>query len=421
MLATIRHRFVEIVGRLRPLLPLGILAAACALGAVILSSCGNEPAVAPEGALTLEGVPTIRVLLTPRSVPSATLAATGGYELLVDDRIVMTSEAALPPMTVRRDGRRWRLADVTVHGADVLLRPVAGGAVRYADRLCRGALRLAPAGQTGLRVINALDMESYLAGVLAKELYHEWLPETYAALAIAARSFALYHMRHPDGPRDYDVGSDQAWQVYGGLSAETETAWNAVRATHGVVLAWGPEGRERLIMAQYSACCGGRVNSADVIRKAERIGPLLGGQACDDCRGCPYYRWGPVRITTDRLRRALRTAYPGKETGPIRAIRCTERTDYGRAVWLDVVGRKLTVHIRAEDLRLALLRDGVPLHSMNCRIRLRDNGVEFYDGRGFGHGVGLCQWGAEGKAKQGWTAQQILQFYYPGARFMRAY
>ena len=107
-------------------------------------------------------------------------------------------------------------------------------------------------------------------------------------------------------------------------------------------------------------------------------------------------------------------------------IRVVSSTDYGRAVWVDVAdhgGR--SIRIRAEDIRLALIRTKTPaargLYSMNCRIRDLGDKFEFYDGRGFGHGVGLCQWGAQGKAAAGWSAERILGFYYPGARFYRAY
>ena len=61
------------------------------------------------------------------------------------------------------------------------------------------------------------------------------------------------------------------------------------------------------------------------------------------------------------------------------------------------------------------------LYSMNCKMRDLGDAIEFHDGRGFGHGVGLSQWGAEDKARRGWTAEKILEFYYPGAGIFRAY
>ena len=98
----------------------------------------------------------------------------------------------------------------------------------------------------------------------------------------------------------------------------------------------------------------------------------------------------------------------------------------GRAVWVDAVGNDgKKVRLRGEDVRLALIFNGPPaakkLYSMNCRIVDRGKFIEFADGRGFGHGVGLCQWGGQAKALKGWSPERILQFYYPGATLYRVY
>ena len=89
----------------------------------------------------------------------------------------------------------------------------------------------------------------------------------------------------------------------------------------------------------------------------------------------------------------------------------------------DAAGK--SIRLRAEDVRLALLRANIPaarkLYSMNCRIQVLGEQIEFSDGRGFGHGVGLCQWGAHGKAARGARGEEIIEFYYPGASTIRAY
>jgi stage II sporulation protein D len=263
--------------------------------------------------------------------------------------------------------------------------------------------------------------------VLSKELYRNWAPETYRALAVAARTFAMYHMITFGARNEYDLGDTQASQVYGGLSAETESSWEAVRYTHGTVLAYGEPGQERIFMAQYSACCGGRVNGAYVIRNAHRIPPLSGGQACTDCSACRQYRWASVRVAKSDVYRALAARYSAVAAlGSLSAIRVRTTTPHGRAVWVEAVGPDgRSARVRAEDVRLAMLYHGVPaarrLYSMNCRIVDRGRAIEFADGQGFGHGVGLCQWGAQGKAMKGWTAEQILQFYYPGATLYRVH
>jgi hypothetical protein len=151
-----------------------------------------------------------------------------------------------------------------------------------------------------------------------------------------------------------------------------------------------------------------------------------------------------VRVAKTDIARALAAAYPGAvRLAGVSEIRVAAATEHGRPIWVDVVGPPAlaagaapaagagsppppaSVRVRASDLRLALLRANVAsaraLYSMNCRWRDAGTAIEFYDGQGFGHGVGLCQWGAQGKARAGWKAEQILQFYYPGSREKRLY
>ncbi len=416
-----------------------VLAALCLGAGMVVSSCDDQrgPLVGPGPGLSGPGaggeVPTIRVLVTAWPVESATLEAGPGSQFRLDGQPISVARLAGPRVQVSRLGRTWRLNHYEAQGDRLVLEAPASGASKLNDTAYRGRLFLHPQGAGQFVVVNHVDMESYLAGVLPKELYASWAPQTYRALAIAGRTFALYHKEHFGADHDYDLGDNQSAQVYGGASAETPKSRQAVRDTHGMVLAYGPPGREKIFLAQYSACSGGVVNGAYVIRDAERIPPLEGGQPDPDGSACSHWRWDPVRITKAEMHRAIQsTNYAGAASlANVKEIRVAQQTPYGRMWWLDLVdssGR--SIRLRAEDLRLVLLRWGPKaakgLYSMNCRIRevpTPDGGgaFEFYDGRGFGHGVGLSQWGAEEKAQRGMKAEQILQFYYPGATLIRRY
>jgi stage II sporulation protein D len=412
--------------RLAVVLLTGLAVAAGLVIAGTLSSCGWGRYAPQSGGPSLADIPTIRVRITPGAISQETISTTGGYRLMADGRCVMESGGPLAATGVRRQRGAWQFGGLTIPGWQLIIVPT-DGCVRCGLAAYRGCLRLVPAGSDGFTVINYVDLESYLAGVLGRELYPSWSPEVYRALAVAARTFALYHMRGSGSARDYDVGDDQGSQVYGGLAAETEKTWSAVRGTHGVVLAYGPAGQERIFLTQYSACCGGVVNPASVIRDAPSVQPLEGGQKCEDCRACPRYRWGGLRVSKDEIARCLAAVYPAAaQMGGVASVTVASTTSYGRAVWVDVVGKNgQPMRLRAEDLRLVLLRNGSSagrgLFSANCRITDVGDAVEFSQGRGYGHGVGLCQWGAQAKAEAGWHSEEILQFYYPGAKLFRGY
>jgi len=398
-----------------------------------LPGCPGKQRAQPESPLREEGIPEVRVLVARGA--ELRLASTGGYAVLADGREVLRSEGRLSQATLTRAGGAFSLNAATYPAEVLTILPAQGQGRASADIPCvrvgktyyRGRVSFHRAGRREILAVNHVDLESYLAGVLGRELYPTWQARTYQAQAIAARTYALYESFTVGRGRPYDLRDDQSSQVYGGFSAETAKAWQAVRATHGIVLAAGAEGREKLFRAHYSACCGGVSNSVYVLYGPPVTeGPLAGGRACTDCSACPRYRWAPVSVPKAVIHRAAGKCFP--EVAELPAVTAVEvvETVHDRPVWLSLsgpAGRK--VRIRAEDLRLALLRDGDPtakgLYSMNCRVHDAGSYVVFDHGRGFGHGVGLCQWGAQAKAARGYSVEQILRHYYPDAKLFRAY
>lgn len=386
----------------------------------------NQPITPIQG----QGVPLIRVKLT--KLADGPIGTSGAYSLYCDGKLVAQSSSAMPPVSVARTGRAWIVGGQSFSGDSLELQVPASGLTQYGPTSYRGSLRLAPTEGSQFAVVNCLDIENYLAGVISKELRSNWSDETYKALAVAARTFARYQAITFGRGSFYDVTDDQASQVYGGYSAETTKSRSAVSQTYGQMLVCNTGSGEGLFLTQYSAACGGTVNGAYVLRNVQQLPPTVGGQHCDDCSTCPKYAWPPVRISKADVYKAVVAAYPnGASLGLVSDVRVASMTPYGRAWWVDVYGRPGMdpLRLRADDLRLSLLRSrnasgasiASSLYSMNCQIRSVGDSIEFYDGKGFGHGVGLCQWGAEGKALKGWNSVQILNFYYPGARIVKAY
>jgi len=403
-----------------------ILAAALMAGTI--ASCRPRRPTPERPVAPPRSTRTVRVRLLD-SVDRITVAATGAHRISIDDTRITVSPSSMPATTIRRDGDDWIIANRREKGRTLRIDPVGeASSAQVAGRSYRGALILRADADSPRRfhVDNHVGLEAYLAGVLARELPPSWHPEAFGAQAVAARTYVVYEMLHGGRRRSFDVYADQRSQVYGGLTDETPKSLAAVRRTRGQVLAWGPPGAERVIKAYYSSCCGGVTNPAEGLEpQDESVAPLAGGVVCTDCNRSSRYRWAPVRVAKTELFAALARCYrPVARLGALRTVRVTSATSWNRPLWLAIVGADgSSVPLRADDLRLALLRGDVPsakgLYSMNCHIRDAADAIIFESGRGFGHGVGLCQYGAQGKALRGMKYQEILYAYYPGARIMR--
>lgn len=292
-------------------------------------------------------------------------------------------------------------------------------ASRYAGRL---TFLLQPGGR--LLAINSVDLDTYVAGVLTHELYPDFHPEAYRAQAVAARTYALYQMSRMAN-RHYDLTATEAAQVYGGLAQgrSARRAIEAVRYTRGIVCTWTSPAGERVFCTYYSSACGGMSQNVANCKPVPSIPPLAGGVRCNYCRIArgQAYRWGPVRFPKRAVTDRLLARYPPlAELGTVRKIEVAKRTRHGRPASIRLVGSTgRTKELIAEDFRLAL--GSRTMRSTDCRIRDAGDEIILSDGRGFGHGIGLCQWGMQGQALAGHQAGQILKFYYPGAHLTRAY
>ncbi len=416
------HRFMK---RAAPFLPLTVLVLTLLVLTIhpIPGCRGKSGLETSEPPALPEGTPIIRVSLTDGYVRSANVSASGSHSLIVDGVPRISSTSAMHDMQVSRTKGIWILGMYRIAGKEAVLSPCSKGYVKLDGKPYRGTLHLLATGDDTFRVINYVDIESYLAGVLARELYSGWHEQTFRAQAVAARTYAMYHMLTTGRTREFDIGIGQAWQVYEGIQAETQKSWAAVESTLGWTLVCEQDGHERIFQAFYSACNGGYVNGMDIMRNATVIEPLRGGQQDDDGRKCPKFTWPAVRVSKTDIFAAIVQSYSKtKELGGIREIQIKTQTPYGRPVWLEISGTSgKSTSLRAEDLRVAMVKYGIKgLYSMNCKMRDMGSEIEFYDGRGFGHGVGMSQWGAEDKAARGWTGEQILGFYYPGAKIVKA-
>ncbi|MHC4563954.1 MAG: SpoIID/LytB domain-containing protein [Planctomycetota bacterium] len=410
--------------------------------AVLFNGCERRMTVRPTPQMDVESQFWVRVLLLS-GVTEGTLGAPAPL------RIAPTSLGQAPPgpaaTTAELPGAtkltltdgRLRLGNTALPGRDVTLTPARPHVFALNGRQYRGRLQvvLSADGQT-FDAVNWVPLEPYLAGVVGAEMPDYWEPEALKAQAVAARTYCLY-IKHRFGiGRHWDVSRTQASQVYHGVEDESAPVWSAVNGTRGQVLATTPRsgshptiavGRAALFPAYYSSSCGGHTeDSAKVF--GDSFAPLAGAPCpyCRDVARLGVFYWPLAQFDNATVTERLGRRYPKlKALGEVANIEAIETRDYeafSRLTRIRVTGANgRSDTLRAEDLRLTIDPAGRQIKSTICQIVRWGDGWAFLSGRGWGHGVGLCQCGAEGMARLGKSAGEILEHYYPGAWLVKIY
>jgi stage II sporulation protein D len=362
--------------------------------------------------MTMRWLPIAMVLLVSPSANAETLRVAVANEA---DRVTVSSTQGLEWLGPSSAARRLSVPLVIVpapsglsivgekiHATEIRIRPLGEGFLVVEHKRLRGELRLL--NRNGkIRVINLVDLEEYLRGVVPSEVPHEWPEEALMAQAIAARTYAL-RQREQNTAQEYDLSATVRDQVYSGVEAETPRTDAAVRDTEGRVITYNGE----LIQAAYHSTSAGFTEDAKEVW-GEEI-PYLRGVSCPFDEDSPYYEW-ERGVGPDRLEEALRAA--GYRIGTLATLTPFDWTDSGRVGRLRVLHSEGELLIRGDDLRRVLGYRELPstrfdVGGMGRELRIRGNG--------YGHGVGLCQWGSKKLAERGYTADQILRYYYPGVK-----
>jgi stage II sporulation protein D len=304
--------------------------------------------------------------------------------------------------------------------------------LRVNGRSYRGLLDILR-DSTGLTVVNRIGMEAYLLGVVSAEMGRRNVAEQSAleAQAVVSRTYALRNLGRWKA-RGFDLTASVFDQVYGGAGAETPEGRAAVRQTRGQIVTY--EGAP--IEAFFYSTCGGRTAGGyEVFRGASR--PYLRSIAdraengSDYCSISPRYRWHE-EWTDASLRATLERNLPPvagvnrKDVRQVRDIRVARRTSSGRVDQLAIALGGPEIRVNGLAIRQVLRPlSGDLLRSNAFTLSATGAGQRVThltaDGMGAGHGVGLCQWGAVGRARAGQGYEQILAAYFPGTRVMRRY
>jgi stage II sporulation protein D len=255
----------------------------------------------------------------------------------------------------------------------------------------------------GIAVVNELGLEDYVVGVLRGEVGDRWPTEALRAQAVVARTYAAYQ-RMLNAGKPYHIVASVAHQMFAGRPPRTSAAWAAVSETSGQVLRWEGE----VFPAFYHAESGGFTEDPRTVFAARNM-PALKPVRCDFSAGSPHYYWN-LDLKLADLSEILRKN--DVAVGAVTAIDVTERTSSLRATSITVRGTRGSARLRGNDFRRMIGYE--TLRSTLFAVAVEGD-VAHFTGRGYGHGVGMCQWGAKGMAEQGYTARQIVEYFYPGA------
>lgn len=269
-----------------------------------------------------------------------------------------------------------------------------------------GSVQLVRRGK-GVLVINQVDLEEYVKGVVPAEVNSAWHPEMLKAQAVAARTYALYqHML--SASRDYDVAASIQDQVYRGRQGMDARVEQAVESTRGLVVTH----QGAPIYAAFSSTAAGLTEDAVIVWSKDL--PYLKGVECPFDLESPYYQW-KASFKIDTLETNLRQQ--GFAVGTIATLTPLSHSRAGRVATLRILHSKGELILRGEELRKAVGYTVVP----STQFTIESIGQEVVlSGYGAGHAVGLCQWGAKELAELGYSFSSILRYYYPGTELQDA-
>jgi stage II sporulation protein D len=396
---------------------------------VVLVSCA-PPRTTSRPAADDAGTTAIRVMLASNA-SVAEVGATGAWFMLDPQRRLMARVGTGERWRIERDGDRVRGVKGSVRtgwvDGPIIAAMTSDGFLSFNGRRYRGEImfRAAPGG---ILVLNRVRIDEYLGGVVPLEIGNRPASDSAAvqAQAITARSYAFTHV-NPSDSRGFDVTATVADQVYGGVDAETALANRAIASTRGLVLKYAG----RVVNAPYSSACGGTTAEASEVWRSndepylKRVSDRIGDSDRYYCDMAPRFRWTKTFEEPDlsaTINRYLSTvtSVPGNGPGRPRSVAVVTRTPSGRVGELRLTTERGTFNLRGNDIRSVLRGAGGEILSSTyfsvdssqerdgylTRLTLRGNG--------YGHGVGMCQWGAIGRARAGQDYRTILATYYPG-------
>ncbi len=298
---------------------------------------------------------------------------------------------------------------------EIILNVENGNAIQMGNGFYLGELHFHLDKNKKISVVNELDLETYLIGVLAGEVFPTFHPNAIKAQAITSRSFALTEIQH-NFKNKWHLKSTTDSQVFVGLSKIPEKFKEAIIETKGIVIL-----EDNLpVRAYYAAACGGATADLTTFDWEKNQASVLQARPCSFCKDMkpPKFFWDYVYKKADVL--SAIESYYSLPSGSFDNLLVSKEDSFGRVLELTAESNEKSIVINANRFRVSILKAPADLRSCLFKMDLQGDHI-FFKGVGWEHGVGLCQYGSQGQALVGKSYPEILQFYYPGSRIGKFY
>lgn len=364
--------------------------------------------------LDLTTVDTIRVLLfdsnTPNSIHIKPIESSLFFHL--DDQKIKASSEDGRIQILRENSKLVLKVGETAYVTETLKIENEHGLTqlqsdRFGYRSYRGDFVINPHPlRDALQIINYVPLEDYVASVVGSEMnFTEF--EALKTQAVVSRTYALWSIQRPPY-QHFDLKDFESNQVYLGAIPTKPWYLDAALSTSGEILTWS----DKLILSSFSSTCGGVTSNNEDVWSGRALPYLRSVSDGDMCSISPHHRWN-FEMKLDELNTILDDRYGFKAVETF-----IDYDNMGRVNKITFEDRnKKDLTFSGNEFRLLINRNNTPLSIRSTHFSWEKNGSKIeISGKGLGHGVGLCQWGAKGFAQNGWDYKDILSFYFSGVK-----
>ncbi|TLD43002.1 MAG: hypothetical protein JETT_0685 [Candidatus Jettenia ecosi] len=354
----------------------------------------------------LEKKPVIRVLLV-KDVREARLAIDDCYQIIDSLANIIDQDQGLQKSTISINKGSISVGSKYYNTNEIRITTLREGRIEFNNTRYRGEIRILQQPNDRFSVIEEVDLESFIAGVVGSEMPKAWNEEALRAQAIIARTYAMYKRKVK---QDKAYHLDMLELAYRGMSNETVRINKIVQETKGIIMVYN----WNIFPAYFHSTCGGHTENCSHVFGDDSIPPLR-GVVCNYCNNSKYSLWSKD-ISKSDIEKKLKEA--NIYVSNIHTINALDQGLGEHCSRIEIISANGTREMSANGFRLLI----GPNYLYSTAFDSRSNGKSItFSGKGLGHGVGLCQYGAQNMAKNGFGYESILKHYYPKIELVRVY